>query len=660
MANEREQLLTRAESDAEEGRTRAQSGQLADAAGRSGGGVGEAGRRARALGGSTHGATSDDDGSDDSGVHARAARGAWGTGRTRRVMVLIGSAALAACACGAAFGTAKMLRARGTSVGTTNADDASVASSSAASGDPKLAGLSKKEFADSIAHAVEAVRQEERDNTSSDDDEDSTHDLRAVQLPEDTWHTPTHLVARPRDNEDRASLKVTLSKLLTSHDVELVSQNVRITAGIDPKLWPEGLDRTVYALKSVFANLGGDYLHPDFTLLKGLDWIEAPNSRDLDGKIAGAWAPLERHVGLLFGHFYQWQLAKDAGNKATIIIDNNGLDPVKLAVPVTSLGAIVDHAPTDFDVILLNAYSNSTGAHVVEQFPDHKGNTVQMTTWREPGRTGLSTYIISRDFPDKVFKYAALKGAGYFDSWIVDDLCTHKVLNDKGEIVGTTSSEATQPLLNCYHVSGVLAPEMKTSSKSLHSHSKHGSSVGSLGDTDFGEEDYDEGAKTTTAAASSKASSSSSSSSKTQDELPAWVTAADVPLKSAKSKSSKHSKSEDKDLKVDDLFTAKVPEAKLGAVQRTHVRTSANEFVSASKRERAIEQSALLRRRHDAIAERIAERDRVQEMLNDIHALHARGVYAGDEGFSIASEHVERERRARAAGEVEDALQDLM
>jgi hypothetical protein len=661
MADERERLLSRAESDAEEGRAgRARSGRTADARSRRAGvgAVDDGRRRAR------HGATSDVDGSgddcDDDDVYDDGVgggddggRAGWGGVRARRVIALAGSATLVACAFGAAFGATHMLRGRSTA-------SAVVPSASMTSGDPNLAGFTKKEFADSIAHAVEVVRQEELENAAANgDDGDLTGALGAADLPKDTWHTPMHLIARPRDVEDRASLKVTLSKLLTSHDVELVSQNVKIAAGVDPKVWPEGLDRTVYALKSVFKNLGGDYLHPDFTLLKGLDWIEAPNSRDLDGKIAGAWAPLER-----------------AGNEATIIVDTDGLDPVKLAVPVTSFGAIVDHAPTDFDVILLNAYSNSTGAHVVDQFPDYKGNTVQMTTWREPGRTGLSTYIISRDFPDKVFKYAALKGAGYFDTWIVDDLCTHNVLTEEGEIVGPTSSAASQPLLNCYHASGVLVPEVKikssstssthkssgtyemsmppsTSSKpSSHSHTKHESSSGKLGDKDYDDEDYDEDAT----------AKSSSSKKKSLDELPSWVTttpAEDVPLKSAKPKSSsKHSKSED--IKVEDLLAAEVPEAKLGAVPRVHADTSANEFVSALARERAREQTALLRRRHDATAERVAEYDRVQAMLKDIHALHARGVYAGDEGFSIERENSEQSRRARAESEVASALAGLI
>lgn len=325
-------------------------------------------------------------------------------------------------------------------------------------GDPRLAGHSKQEVAEAIKMAVNIVH-EEQEHEREMDHEKSTEvgGLGTDELSiKNTWDTPTHLMARPGSQKDRDDLKVTLSKLLTNHDVELVSKNVKITASVNPKMWPEGLDRSVYALKTVFEVLGYDYLHPDFSALKGLDWIEAPNSRDLDGKIAGAWAALSKHVGTLFGHMYQWQLAKDAGNNYTIIVDTGGLSPSTLGVPVSSFGAIVDHAPEDFDVILLNAYPGVTGSHTVAEFPDHKGNDLKLSTWTSPGHTGLSSYIISSTFPDRVFEYAAKKGAGYLDSWIVDDLCTHPSCDAAGNIVGLNALTATQPLLKCYCAHGVI------------------------------------------------------------------------------------------------------------------------------------------------------------------------------------------------------------
>ena len=324
--------------------------------------------------------------------------------------------------------------------------------------DPRLAGYSKLEVADAIKHAVEFVKKEQLEEQRLDAKTPSdVGGLGSDEIPdEDTWNTPMHLMARPGAAKDRDALKVTLSKLLTTHDVELVSKNVKITASLNPKKWPDGLDRAVYALKSIFEILGGDYLHPDFSLLKGLDWIEAPNSRDLDGKIAGAWAALSNHVGTLFGHMYQWQLAKDSMNKATIIVDSDGLAPTKLAVPVSSFGAIIDNAPADYDIILLNTYPDVENSHTVAEFPDHRGHDLKLTTWKSPGHTGLSTYIISSSFPDRVFEYAAKKGAGYLDSWIVDDLCTHKVCDDDGEIVGMGAITARQPLLRCYRAHGVI------------------------------------------------------------------------------------------------------------------------------------------------------------------------------------------------------------
>ena len=98
-------------------------------------------------------------------------------------------------------------------------------------------------------------------------------------------------------------------------------------------------------------------LHPDFSALKGLDWDEGAEFADLI--LPG---PVSKHVGTLFGHMYQWQLARAPGNNHTIIVDTGGLSPSTLGVPVSSFGAIVDHAPEDFDVILLNAYPDVTQA----------------------------------------------------------------------------------------------------------------------------------------------------------------------------------------------------------------------------------------------------------------------------------------------------------
>ena len=129
-----------------------------------------------------------------------------------------------------------------------------------------------------------------------------------------------------------------------------MKKNVRLTPGIDPEKWPEGIDRATYGLKTVFAHLGGDYLKPDFTLLDKLEWIKSINSRDKEGRLKAPWnGQLAHHVGCLFAHMTHWQLSKDNGFEHTYLIESDGLNPSLLAVPVEAIGSVVHHAPKDYD-----------------------------------------------------------------------------------------------------------------------------------------------------------------------------------------------------------------------------------------------------------------------------------------------------------------------
>ena len=77
---------------------------------------------------------------------------------------------------------------------------------------------------------------------------------------------------------------------MDAHGADAVKELVRLVPGVDASKWPVGLDRAVYALKSVFTTLGGDYLHPDFTLLMKLPWLESLASRDAEsGELAPPW-----------------------------------------------------------------------------------------------------------------------------------------------------------------------------------------------------------------------------------------------------------------------------------------------------------------------------------------------------------------------------------
>ena len=50
----------------------------------------------------------------------------------------------------------------------------------------------------------------------------------------------------------------------------------------------------------------------------------------------------------------QWQLAKDAGNEHTYLLESDGLNPSLLSIPVGSLGSVARNAPRDYDIVIIN------------------------------------------------------------------------------------------------------------------------------------------------------------------------------------------------------------------------------------------------------------------------------------------------------------------
>ena len=94
------------------------------------------------------------------------------------------------------------------------------------------------------------------------------------------WVTPTYLISLPGHKTEEDRLEANLVKLVQAHSVEAVSTNIRLVPGVDPNLWPKGIDRAVYGLKTVFELLGGDYLKPDFNLIANLPWIKSLAARD--------------------------------------------------------------------------------------------------------------------------------------------------------------------------------------------------------------------------------------------------------------------------------------------------------------------------------------------------------------------------------------------
>ena len=215
----------------------------------------------------------------------------------------------------------------------------------------------------------------------------------------------------------------------------------------------------MYALKSVFDELGGDYREPDLTLVKDLPWIKAVDARSKRGKLREPWNGdlVASRVSALFSHMAQWQLARDNGNEHTYVVDaRDGLNPWLLSVPVGALGSIAHNAPKDYDVVFVNQ-PLFTGGRMFSRFPDFDGDTVQLHEWEQAGVVGLGAYLFSDRFVEKVFKHVASHGADDLDWWLVDRMCTADSVNDAGVFVGfDDAKDATRPMLRCYHALGVL------------------------------------------------------------------------------------------------------------------------------------------------------------------------------------------------------------
>ena len=93
----------------------------------------------------------------------------------------------------------------------------------------------------------------------------------------------------------------------------------------------------------------------------------------------------QHHVGCLFAHLAQWQLAADSGNKHTFIFESDGFLPGLLAVPVAALGDIQHQAPEDYDIVFLHHPGEIVGPKVKE-FRTALGDEVELYEYNERNR----------------------------------------------------------------------------------------------------------------------------------------------------------------------------------------------------------------------------------------------------------------------------------
>ena len=87
--------------------------------------------------------------------------------------------------------------------------------------------------------------------------------------------------------------------------------------------------------------------------------------------------------------------------------------------------------------------------------PDGTQHTVNMYKWSKPTGpevAGLSTYIATAQFVQKVTRFMAWVGADMVDAWIVDRLCVRSPDPKSGWLRDNVELSATNPpALNCYH-----------------------------------------------------------------------------------------------------------------------------------------------------------------------------------------------------------------
>ena len=327
---------------------------------------------------------------------------------------------------------------------------------------PDPASLGKKAI-DSDADA-EVARAEKR--TTPKDARPETSKAKPSSIHSNArLDAPVYLVSAPGDDADAAEARADeiVARLTRAFGEDAVVKHARVLAGVDATRWPGSeLRETVYALKSVFALLGGDHRRPDFRLVRDLPWVGAVAARDADsGKLAPPWThdAVAAPLGSLFSHMRAWQSAADAGAKRAFFVENGattGLRPSHLDVPLAALGAIAERAPEDADVVILNQpLFGDDGADVSARFADADGNAIEIRPWRQRGVAGATAYMFTDTFVAKVFAHVAKHGADAPDAWLLDSMCAADSADETGAFAGFDARGAAAPALRCYKASGV-------------------------------------------------------------------------------------------------------------------------------------------------------------------------------------------------------------
>jgi len=267
-------------------------------------------------------------------------------------------------------------------------------------------------------------------------------------------HTPILMVSLGTKSDDD-HVAESLQKFQTRSGLtpEEIKRLVTVSKGIDATAWPHNANLAEYAVKDVRKmreKLGG-------TLMQ-LPWVQIIDlaKQQPDGTLPPEWRRLAHHVGCLYAHMFQWQLAKEKGLKKAIIFESDG--PGSSDLPFVELQRAIDRMPADADV-LFTSFGNFHGGELIDTWPGHGDDgtpvPVHMYRWNEfTPVAGLQAYVITDSFVRKVQEFMAHKGADMVDAWLIGKMCVvgkDKDWNMRG--LGETQfmPPGSKPILNCYH-----------------------------------------------------------------------------------------------------------------------------------------------------------------------------------------------------------------
>jgi len=313
----------------------------------------------------------------------------------------------------------------------------------------------KDKVKDKKKDKVKDKKKDKKDRGDKDkkkkDDDTSSLGTRGAQLA-----TPVYIMslgdkATPNPDPvigatDSDRVEHLVKELVREHGTKAVKKYVRLTPGVDVQDWPEKEDTVRFAFKNVMKH------KPKATQLSALPWLSFYTSRDKDGQFNDKFAKernLFTHIGCLFGHMFQWQLASDAGDDHAFMLESDAFAKTSVAFPFRDMEGLVKNAPKEYDIIFLDAPKDITFDKPEKTFTDSNGDKMYVFPFNEKNaQSGLTASLVSKSFYPKIFKHLAHFGGDVVDSMLKVQLCTDSMVDSSGKFVGFGAGN--KPWLKCY------------------------------------------------------------------------------------------------------------------------------------------------------------------------------------------------------------------